>query len=393
MEYITTKEASAKWGISTTRITVLANEGRIPGAQRLGRSWLIPASAIKPPELKANQSKSNNINNNTNSFSFSLYHFRSDWNPAMAEGFLGQKKQLVEAEKAVLECRFLDGYTLLESIIRSPEDISTEIGALWYAGLCCIALNKTNDFSKIYLRLQMILSKDFPNRKNYIIVLDILKTYVESIGSTAQSDKYYLDVHDQCLPLMCLYVGYTNLTREAMKPKTADLQLLELNLRFLKTTGAVVAMEMMHCHLLGIYYMRHDSVEAERHAKEIVKIAYENQLYFPLVTYYRYFTPVLSPVLETYPEEFQTRCNEMISEYIENFNEFFKNFSDEAVISRLSDEDYPYIYAVLTDLSNALIAEKYGISEQTVKRRFTKVCEKLGISTKKELKEYIYNYL
>ena len=30
MEYISTKEASAKWGISTTRITILANEGRIP---------------------------------------------------------------------------------------------------------------------------------------------------------------------------------------------------------------------------------------------------------------------------------------------------------------------------------------------------------------------------
>ena len=48
MEYITTKEASEKWGISTTRITILANQGRIPGAQRLGKSWLIPASATKP---------------------------------------------------------------------------------------------------------------------------------------------------------------------------------------------------------------------------------------------------------------------------------------------------------------------------------------------------------
>lgn len=64
MEYMTTKEASAKWGISTSRITILANEGRIPGAQRFGRSWLIPFSAPKPPELKPDRSGSVRKQNN-----------------------------------------------------------------------------------------------------------------------------------------------------------------------------------------------------------------------------------------------------------------------------------------------------------------------------------------
>lgn len=78
MEYITTKEASAKWGISPTRITIPANEGRIPGAYRLGRRWLIPASATKPKEFKPSRSGANKIEPDT--FSFPLYHLRPDWN-------------------------------------------------------------------------------------------------------------------------------------------------------------------------------------------------------------------------------------------------------------------------------------------------------------------------
>ena len=103
MEYISTKEASKKWGISPIRITLLANEGRIPGAYRLGKSWLIPATATKPERKKANRSNST-------------------------------KKE--------------------------PEN--------------------SEDFSKAFLRLQMLLAADFPHRDDLAIILDCLKTYVQT---------------------------------------------------------------------------------------------------------------------------------------------------------------------------------------------------------------------
>lgn len=52
MDYMTTLEASEKWGISTRRITKLCNEGRICGATLMGRTWIIPKDAKKPEEQK-----------------------------------------------------------------------------------------------------------------------------------------------------------------------------------------------------------------------------------------------------------------------------------------------------------------------------------------------------
>ncbi|MDD4029736.1 MAG: N-6 DNA methylase [Caldisericia bacterium] len=43
-------DASAKWGISSRRIQYLCNEGRIEGAIRIGKTWLIPITATKPED-------------------------------------------------------------------------------------------------------------------------------------------------------------------------------------------------------------------------------------------------------------------------------------------------------------------------------------------------------
>jgi NAD(P)-dependent dehydrogenase (short-subunit alcohol dehydrogenase family) len=48
MDYISTKEASLKWGISERRVRVLCSENRIEGAFSLGKTWNIPKNAEKP---------------------------------------------------------------------------------------------------------------------------------------------------------------------------------------------------------------------------------------------------------------------------------------------------------------------------------------------------------
>ena len=45
MDYITVREAAEKWGVSERRINQYCAEGRIPGAERFGGAWAIPAGA------------------------------------------------------------------------------------------------------------------------------------------------------------------------------------------------------------------------------------------------------------------------------------------------------------------------------------------------------------
>ena len=57
MEYLTTVELSEKWKISPRRIGVLCSEGRIDGAIKKGKTWLIPADSHKPLDARKKYEK------------------------------------------------------------------------------------------------------------------------------------------------------------------------------------------------------------------------------------------------------------------------------------------------------------------------------------------------
>ncbi len=57
MDYMTIKEASAKWGISIRRIQEICAQGKIPGITKFGREWAIPKDAVKPSDKRIKSGK------------------------------------------------------------------------------------------------------------------------------------------------------------------------------------------------------------------------------------------------------------------------------------------------------------------------------------------------
>lgn len=57
MGFLTTTQASEKWGISSRRIQILCAEGRVPGAMRIGTLWAIPEDAEKPKDARVKSGK------------------------------------------------------------------------------------------------------------------------------------------------------------------------------------------------------------------------------------------------------------------------------------------------------------------------------------------------
>ena len=54
MNYLTTIEMSKKWGITSRRIAILCEQGRIDGVVKKGKTWLIPCDAEKPEDARKN---------------------------------------------------------------------------------------------------------------------------------------------------------------------------------------------------------------------------------------------------------------------------------------------------------------------------------------------------
>lgn len=58
MEYLTVQETAEKWGVSRRMVQQLCVDGRIAGARKFTRAWAIPADAEKPQDPRTAQPKS-----------------------------------------------------------------------------------------------------------------------------------------------------------------------------------------------------------------------------------------------------------------------------------------------------------------------------------------------
>ena len=50
MKDMTAKEAALKWDITPRQVQLLCAKGKIPGATRFGKAWVIPADTEKPKD-------------------------------------------------------------------------------------------------------------------------------------------------------------------------------------------------------------------------------------------------------------------------------------------------------------------------------------------------------
>ena len=56
-ELMTAKEASEIWGITPRRVQILCDKGKVQGAFRMGRTWIIPKRTSKPIDGRTKAAK------------------------------------------------------------------------------------------------------------------------------------------------------------------------------------------------------------------------------------------------------------------------------------------------------------------------------------------------
>lgn len=71
VKFISTTEAGKRWGLSSRRVAILCTEGRIPNAQKIGNTWMLPEDSEKPVDARIKSGKyikkdEVNQNGNTN---------------------------------------------------------------------------------------------------------------------------------------------------------------------------------------------------------------------------------------------------------------------------------------------------------------------------------------
>ena len=73
MEYISIHEISKKWNMKERKVTALCRDGRIAGARKIGKTWMIPDDTLIPLDkrTKEYESYSNELMNDSISIPYS----------------------------------------------------------------------------------------------------------------------------------------------------------------------------------------------------------------------------------------------------------------------------------------------------------------------------------
>lgn len=97
--YKTVKEIANEWGVTLRSVQIMCVNGKIPGAKKMGKIWVVPADTVRPfdnrrvvgnPELRKNNEKLEKIlrkksvkENNKKALSIMTHHLRTSLNAIM----------------------------------------------------------------------------------------------------------------------------------------------------------------------------------------------------------------------------------------------------------------------------------------------------------------------
>jgi len=166
LEYISVKEASENWGIDTSNIGKLCRKGKIEGAKLVGKSWLIPKSAQKPIDGRTKQAKGNP---NAAVFRFPLYvNFPED---SFVPPLTKEEAALRQAQTDFYACEFQKSKAVFEALSENAESIYVKICAQFFMCILSSIYDLNISWDKYYCGLNLLLSTDFPHKKEMELLL------------------------------------------------------------------------------------------------------------------------------------------------------------------------------------------------------------------------------
>lgn len=379
MNYILTDELAKKWGVSPTRIRVMAKKGQIPGASLVGKTWTFPIDVKKPSD---GRSKASKITHNDTRFYFPLYLLKH-----IDESSLNSEQKLyINNERLLQELEFNKSYNGFLEIASSTQNTALLAGCYYY--LCQISsiLGKYEECFFYCRKLSVLLNKDIPHQKDLVFLLWELRVFTHDHSFIIPALKNIYDFHPTSAPEIMMIQSYLVLLQSLKTGIPINTSPYEINALALNGDDYPLTNVYLHLHL-GIMWSFNKNLELKcKHFCFALDTALKYHLYYAIVNYLNFFVDVLPRIAPFYPEK---ELNKML-----NANSLFTR-SDQELSQRstntsipfLSQDDHAYMTYLLEGFTSEHVAKAKGVSEKTIYKHYLELRYKFNAKNKKELLE------
>ncbi len=392
MEYISAMEASEKWGVSLRQVQRLLAANRIPRAKKYGRSWMIPGNAEKPADPRREkkppgQSLSSELAHMIEATSVPMPSHNPD---AILKIVKEEKPRLqYEGELAYLRGDFARAMCCYD---KTEGDEAARLRASLVAVASAISLGDYPVYLKIEAYLKSYVAAGRCSDSSAIAELALASVAVSvaapNMVPTWLSEGDFSASLAQVKPTYILYlrakyfmcIGKYEITL-AVAQTALTFCAPERGITFSEIYLRVVC--ALACHCLG------RENEAKRWLLEAMRIALPHGFITPFAENVSDFGGLVEQCLE---EAFPDCFDAVIRQWectVKNWITFHNHFTKDNITLILSLREYHLAQLVARRIPYAKIARQFNISVGRLKNIMLEIYEKLFISSRDELTQYV----
>jgi len=382
MEYISIKEASKLWGIDTSNIGKLCRKGKIAGAKIVAKNWLIPKNAQKPIDGRTRNAKENQ---NSSDFRFPLYvNFTEEsFVPPLSK----EEETLRQAQVFFYNCDFFEAMPLFEYLTKNAENIYVKICAHFFTCVLSATYNIDISWEKYYYSMNLLLSSDFPHKKEMELFLSWLDVIIGQFGkiSEKRNTNSAYEYHPSAWYMnafLSIFEFQDNNGETIRKKSSEPFGTLCL---IMERDGYYVEAQELHKILFLYHFGAHNEEATLFHLRKAINIGYEHNLLFAIADVLSYYAETVGRILCEYPDSFAKKIQDLSKIIYNNFSRFAEKNSNTNVYGLLSKSDYRYVFYAVEGYPNKQVATLCGVSLRTVAKKYNDIYNKLGIKGKQEL--------
>lgn len=406
MDYMKIDEVAKHWGVSPRRIQALCSEGKIKGAIRFGRAWMIPKDTQKPIDGRTKASRLDQSNQVFSDLSMprktpflhmtDLYHTPGCAEDAI-EGLVSKREiqTLFAAEIAYSRGEIDKVYESANYLLRKHSGFYAILSAGMLLAQCAIWRGDLEMWRKAKLHIAEADAQNDTEREIITLcfcAVDSMLYDVKDFPDWFKIGCFEL-LHKDSLPAAKVYFAkYLYATGHGLASQTVEIEGIKgLSLMgLLPVTIEPMISQAMADHTVipeiylrltcavAYHYSKNDK-QAIRHIDRAIALALPDRFYGLLAEYCRTIGSLIEQRLKLVDSLAWSEVNRLFKIYVQNWSKLGSRITGRQLIANLSAQNREIARLAAFKLSDAEIASRMNMSISGVKQAIRIIKQKSGL--------------
>ncbi|MBO5321241.1 MAG: hypothetical protein J6B22_01365 [Clostridia bacterium] len=407
MEYLNITETAEKWGISPRRLQTLCANGKVEGATRFGKAWMIPKTTQKPIDGRTKASKNNIASLLEKDMPMprktpflhmtDLYSVAGNAEKSIAALESNPEAQiLLSAEIAYSKGNIDEVYDSAYYLLHKHSGFYAVISAGMLLGLCAIWRGDLNMWRQAKIHIAEAPAKSEADRDIMAFSITAIDSILYDVSSFPEWFKLgrFEPLHKDALPAAKVFyakylyaIGYALATKQLELQGMQGLSLLTMIPNTIEpmisqavVDNSIIAEIYLRMTCAAIYHTAGNNKQAIYHIDHALALALPDKLFGILAEYGRTLGALLEQRISRIDIEVWYIVRDLYNVYMAGWTKLSGSVRGKKLATTLSPKEREVAKLAAFGFKNSQIAETLNMSISAVKQAVTNVSNKTGMS-------------